>query len=169
MLVDGERLAEPGELGVIARRGVVPVGYYGDPEKSAATFVTIDGVNYALGGDAARLEEDGSITVLGRGSTCINTGGEKVYPEEVEQALKSHPAVVDALVVGMPHPRWTQMVAAVVALREGREAGVEELQEHCRQELAGYKVPREIRFEPELQRSAVGKPDYAWAKERLTG
>ncbi|MCP4300823.1 MAG: acyl-CoA synthetase [Gammaproteobacteria bacterium] len=168
VLVDAERLAEPGELGVVARRGLVPVGYYGDPEKSAATFVSIDGVDYALGGDAARLEEDGSITVLGRGSTCINTGGEKVYPEEVEQVLKSHPAVVDAMVVGVPHPRWTQMVAAVVALRDGSETDIEALQEHCRSELAGYKVPREIRFEPELQRSAVGKPDYAWAKERLT-
>ena len=168
VLVDGERLANPGELGVVARRGLVPVGYYGDPEKSAATFVKIDGVDYALGGDAARLEEDDSITVLGRGSTCINTGGEKVYPEEVEQTLKSHPAVFDAMVVGMPHPRWTQMVAAVVALREGNDVDADSLQEHCRSELAGYKVPREIRFEPELQRSAVGKPDYGWAKERLS-
>jgi fatty-acyl-CoA synthase len=168
VLVDGKRLAEPGELGVVARRGLVPVGYYGDPKKSAATFVNIDGVDYALGGDAARLEEDGSITVLGRGSTCINTGGEKVYPEEVEQVLKSHPAVADAMVVGIPHPRWTQMVAAVVALRQGADASSDSLQEHCRNELAGYKAPREIRFEPQLQRSAVGKPDYAWAKERLT-
>ncbi len=168
VVVDAERLAEPGETGIVARRGVVPVGYYGDPEKSAETFVKIDGVDYALGGDAARLEEDGSITVLGRGSMCINTGGEKVFPEEVEQVLKSHPAVLDALVVGVPHPRWTQMVAAVVALREGCDAGVEALQEHCREQLAGYKVPREIRYEPELKRSAVGKPDYAWAKERLT-
>ena len=168
VVVDAVRLAEPGETGIVARRGVVPVGYYGDPEKSAATFVKIDGVDYALGGDAARQEEDGSITVLGRGSMCINTGGEKVFPEEVEQTLKSHPAVVDAMVVGVPHPRWTQMVAAVVALREGAEAGGEELQDFCRNELAGYKVPREIRFETELQRSVVGKPDYAWAKERLT-
>jgi len=168
VLIDAKRLAEPGETGVIARRGVVPVGYYGDPEKSAATFLKIDGVDYALGGDAARLEEDGSITVLGRGSTCINTGGEKVFPEEVEQILKAHPAVVDALVVGIPHPRWTQMVAAVIALREGADADVESLQEHCRSALAGYKVPREFRFEPSLQRSAVGKPDYKWAKERLT-
>lgn len=167
VVVDNERLAGPGETGIVARRGVVPVGYYGDPEKSAATFIRIDGVPYALGGDAARQEEDGSITVLGRGSTCINTGGEKVYPEEVEQALKAHPAVADALVVGIPHPRWTQQVAAVVALREGCDADSATLQEHCRAALAGYKVPREIRFEPMLQRSAVGKPDYAWAKERL--
>ena len=168
VLVDAERLAEPGEIGVVARRGVVPVGYYGDPEKTAATFVKIDGVDYALGGDAARLEDDDSITVLGRGSMCINTGGEKVFPEEVEQTLKSHPAVTDAMVVGVPHPRWTQMVAAVVSLREGADADSDALQEHCRTELAGYKVPREIRFEPELQRSVVGKPDYKWAKERLT-
>ena len=168
VLVDAQRLAEPGETGVVARRGLVPVGYYGDPQKTAATFVKIDGVDYALGGDAARLEEDGSITVLGRGSMCINTGGEKVFPEEVEQTLKSHPAVLDAMVVGVPHPRWTQMVAAVVALREGSDADIEALQEHCRAELAGYKVPREICFEPELQRSVVGKPDYAWAKDRLS-
>jgi fatty-acyl-CoA synthase len=168
VIVDAKRLAGPGETGIVARRGVVPVGYYGDPEKSAETFVKIDGIDYALGGDAARLEDDGSITVLGRGSMCINTGGEKVFPEEVEQVLKSHAGVLDALVVGVPHPRWTQMVAAVVALREGTAADVEALQEHCKEQLAGYKVPREIRFEPELKRSAVGKPDYAWAKERLT-
>lgn len=168
VVVDGTRLAEPGEVGTVARCGVVPVGYYGDPEKTAATFVKLGGVDYALGGDAARLEEDGSITVLGRGSTCINTGGEKVYPEEVEQALKSHPAVSDALVVGIPHPRWTQMVAAVIALKEGADADAALLREHCRGQLAGYKVPREIRFEPGLKRSVVGKPDYAWAKERFT-
>jgi acyl-CoA synthetase (AMP-forming)/AMP-acid ligase II len=167
VIVDGSRLAEPGELGIIARRGVVPIGYYGHPEKTAETFISIDGVNYALGGDAARIEDDGSITVLGRGSTCINTGGEKVYPEEVEQVLKSHAAVLDALVVGIPHPRWTQMVAAVVSLRDGADADAESLRAHCREHLAGYKVPREIRFEGALQRSAVGKPDYAWAKERL--
>ncbi len=166
VVVDG-RIAKKGELGVVARRGYLPTGYFGDEEKSAETFVNIDGVDHAMGGDTARLEQDGSITILGRGSTCINTGGEKVFPEEVEQVLKSHPAVHDALVVGLDHPRWAQQVTALIALRPDQSASVAELRDHCQQDLAGYKVPKEFCFADALQRSVVGKPDYAWAKQQL--
>lgn len=163
-VVVDQRTARTGELGEIARRGYLPTGYYGDAEKSARTFMDIDGMAHALGGDTARIEEDGSITVLGRGSTCINSGGEKVFPEEVEQALKSHPAVFDALVVGIPHPRWIEMVVAVISFREHKSVDVESLREHCRAQLAAYKVPKQIEVESELRRSVVGKPDYVWAK-----
>lgn len=166
VLLDGKP-AVAGEIGIIARRGYLPVGYYGDASKSAETFINIDGVDHALGGDAARLEEDGSITVLGRGSGCINTGGEKVYPEEVEQALKSHPAISDALVVGIPHPRWTQQVAAVVAIRPGQNCDFETLKTHCAKVLADFKVPKEVLFKESVQRTIVGKPDYVWAKSQF--
>ncbi len=166
VIADG-RVAKKGELGIVARRGYLPIGYFGDQEKTAATFVNIDGVDHAMGGDTARIEQDGSITILGRGSTCINTGGEKVFPEEVEQVLKSHPAVHDALVVGLDHPRWTQQVAALIALRPESCVSSEDLRDHCQHELAGYKVPKEIGFADALQRSVVGKPDYVWAKEFL--
>ncbi|MGA0028092.1 MAG: AMP-binding enzyme, partial [Steroidobacteraceae bacterium] len=165
VVADGQRLAAPGETGVLARSGPMPLGYFGDPVRTASTFVEIEGQRLSLTGDVARLETDGSVTVLGRGSSCINTGGEKVFPEEVEQALKSHAAVLDALVVGLPDPRWGERVVAVVALREGVEVTVEALQEHCRHHVAGYKLPRAIVFAPEVARSNTGKPDYAWAKE----
>ena len=166
VIVD-DRLAQPGETGMIARRGYLPVGYYGNDQKTRETFFTLEGVNYAMGGDAARLEPDGSITVLGRGTTCINTGGEKVYPEEVEQILKGHAAVADALVVGIPHPRWTQQVAAVVALNADDAIDEAELRTYCSASLAGYKIPRHILFAETLQRSIAGKPDYKWAKSLL--
>lgn len=166
VLIEG-RYAVAGETGIIARKGYLPVGYYGDEKKSAETFVAVEGVAHALGGDAARLEEDGSITVLGRGSGCINTGGEKVYPEEVEQALKSHPAVADALVVGIPHPRWTQQVAAVVSLRPGCDCDFKSLKKHCAATLAEYKAPKKVLFRDQVQRSIVGKPDYLWAKAQF--
>ena len=166
VIADG-RIAKKGELGIVARRGYLPIGYFDDAEKTAATFVNIDGVDHAMGGDTARIEQDGSITILGRGSTCINTGGEKVFPEEVEQVLKSHPAVHDALVVGLDHSRWTQQVTALISLRPDQSASAAELKEHCLQDLAAYKVPKEICFADTLQRSVVGKPDYVWAKEQL--
>ena len=161
------RDSKKGELGIVARRGYLPIGYFDDAEKTAATFVNIDGVDHAMGGDTARIEQDGSITILGRGSTCINTGGEKVFPEEVEQVLKSHPAVHDALVVGLDNSRWTQQVTALISLRPDQSASAAELKEHCLQDLAAYKVPKEICFADTLQRSVVGKPDYVWAKEQL--
>jgi fatty-acyl-CoA synthase len=163
------RPAAPGETGLLARTGPVPLGYWNDPEKTARTFPVIDGVRWSVPGDRARLEPDGSIVVLGRGSVVINSGGEKIFPEEVEAALKAHPAVFDAVVVGIPDERFGQQVAAVVALREGAEhPGAEALTEHARGRIAGYKVPRRIAVVGEVQRTAVGKADYAWAKEVLS-
>lgn len=167
VVVDGERLAAPGETGVLARGGPMPVGYLGDPERTARTFVRIGGQRLSVTGDLARLEEDGSITVLGRGSTCINTGGEKVFPEEVEQALKTHPAVLDALVVGQADVRWGERVTAVVALRAVGAVDAAALQAHCRGLIAGYKVPRAIVLRDAVRRTNTGKPDYAWAKEQV--
>ena len=142
MIDDDDRPVEPGEVGRMARGGNVPLGYYKDPEKSAATFITVDGKRYSVPGDFARLELDGTMTLLGRGSQCINSGGEKIYPEEVESALKGHPEVFDALVVGVADERWGQRVAAVVEPRPGEAPTLEELVEHCRTKVAGYKVPR---------------------------
>ena len=157
-------------IGRLARAGNVPLGYFGDPKATASTFPVIDGVRWALLGDLARVEDDGSITVLGRGSTCINTGGEKVFPEEVEQALKSHPAVLDAVVAGMPDERFGERVAAVVSLRDsGHPGDADALREHCRAMLAGYKVPARIVFVPEVVRSPTGKADYRWARAELVG
>jgi acyl-CoA synthetase (AMP-forming)/AMP-acid ligase II len=165
VVCDGQRLAAPGESGILARSGALPVGYFGDPERTARTFVRIGGTRMSLTGDFARLEADGSVTVLGRGSTCINTGGEKVFPEEVEQALKAHPAVLDALVVGLPDPRWGERVVAVAALRQGHSVTAESLREHCRPLIAGYKLPRAVAFTAAIQRTNTGKPDYSWAKD----
>jgi acyl-CoA synthetase (AMP-forming)/AMP-acid ligase II len=155
----------PGEVGRLARAGHVPLGYFGDEAATAATFPVIDGVRWAVLGDMARIEDDGSIVVLGRGSTCINTGGEKVFPEEVEQALKSHPRVFDAVVAGVPDDRFGERVAAVVRLRDEDGVDAEELRTHCRAMLAGYKVPARVVFVPEVVRSPTGKADYRWARE----
>ncbi|HET6917008.1 MAG TPA: acyl-CoA synthetase, partial [Acidimicrobiales bacterium] len=144
--------------------GNIPIGYYKDPVKTAETFLTIGGVRYAVPGDFATVEEDGTITLLGRGSVSINSGGEKIFPEEVEAALKAHPAVFDATVVGAPDERWGQRVAAVVEFRPGQEASLEDLQAHCRTRIAGYKVPRQLHVVGEIRRSPSGKPDYQWAK-----
>jgi 3-oxocholest-4-en-26-oate---CoA ligase len=164
------RPAPPGEVGFLARSGPVPLGYWGDPEKTARTFPVIDGVRWSVPGDRAMVEEDGTIVVLGRGSVVINSGGEKIFPEEVEAALKAHPAVFDAVVVGTPDPEFGQSVAAVVQVRPGAEAPtLDELQEHARGRLAGYKVPRHLRVVDEVRRTAVGKADYAWAKEVVEG
>jgi 3-oxocholest-4-en-26-oate---CoA ligase len=157
--------AAVGEVGKLARRGHVPLGYYNDPEKSAATFPVIDGVRWSVPGDHARLEPDGTITVLGRGSVSINTGGEKVYPEEVEGALKSHPDVFDAVVVGVPDDRWGQKVVAVVQLRDGTTLDADALQAHVKARLSGYKAPRAVVAVSALVRSPSGKPDYRWAKD----
>jgi acyl-CoA synthetase (AMP-forming)/AMP-acid ligase II len=157
-----------GVVGRVARAGNIPVGYYKDPEKTAATFVEAGGRRWSIPGDMATNEADGTITVLGRGSMCINTGGEKVYPEEVEGALKSHPDVFDALVVGVPDERWGQRVTAVVQPRPGRQPTLEELDAHCRDKVAGYKVPRALHLVPEIARSPSGKPDYPWAREVAT-
>ena len=155
-----------GVRGIIAKRGHVPVGYYKDEKKTAETFRTINGVRYAIPGDYATVEEDGTVTMLGRGSVSINTGGEKVYPEEVEAALKGHPDVFDALVVGVPDPRFGQHVAAVVAPRKGTRPTLADLDAFVRKEIAGYKVPRSLWLVDEVKRSPAGKPDYRWAKEQ---
>jgi len=154
-----------GKIGRLARAGRVPLGYYKDAAKTAERFLTIDGVRYVVAGDLATVEEDGRITVYGRGVNCINTGGEKVFPEEVEEVLKAHPEVFDALVVGLADDRWMQRVAAVVQPRPGCTPTIADLQAHCRQHIAGYKVPRQITLVAEVQRQPSGKPDYAWAKE----
>ena len=162
---------EPGSnsIGYMARVGHVPLEYYKDPEKSATVFKTLpDGRRVSVLGDMARVEPDGSIVLLGRGSGCINTGGEKVFPEEVEQALKAHPAIFDALVAGTKDPKYGERVSAVVSLREGfAEPSIEELAEHCRRNLAGYKVPRSVVVVPEVVRSPSGKADYRWAKRMV--
>jgi acyl-CoA synthetase (AMP-forming)/AMP-acid ligase II len=142
---------------------MLPVGYFGDEKKTRESFLTIDGVKYALGGDAARLEEDRSITVLGRGSMCINSGGEKIFPEEVESTLKGYDAVDDVLVVGIPHKKWGQQVAAVYCANTD-EVSENDLRNFCRASLAGYKVPKLFIRVEKVQRTVVGKPDYKWAK-----
>ncbi|MEV8637933.1 acyl-CoA synthetase [Streptosporangium sp. NPDC051023] len=158
------------ETGFIARTGHVPLGYYKDPDKTAKTFPVIDGVRWAVLGDVARVEADGTTVLLGRGSGCINTGGEKVFPEEVEQALKSHPAVMDALVAGVADQRFGERVGAVVEVRAGVAApDAEELRAHCRTQIAGYKVPALLTVVQAIVRSPSGKADYRWAKRVLSG
>ncbi|MFI2084686.1 acyl-CoA synthetase [Streptomyces rubiginosohelvolus] len=160
----------PGEPGRIAQRGHVPLGYYNDPAKTADTFFRRGDERWVLLGDMATVDADGIVTVLGRGSQCINTGGEKVYPEEVEQALKSHADVYDALVAGVPDERWGNRVAAVVQLREGADAlTLDAVQAHCRTRLAGYKIPRALVLADRIQRSPSGKADYRWAKAVAAG
>ncbi|MFI9615200.1 acyl-CoA synthetase [Streptomyces sp. NPDC052023] len=154
-----------GEVGRVAQCGHVPLGYYNDPAKTAETFFEKDGERWVLLGDMATVDEEGVVTVLGRGSQCINTGGEKVYPEEVEQALKSHPDIYDALVAGVPDAKWGNHVAAVVQVREGApEPSLADIQTHCRDRLAGYKIPRQLVVTDTIRRSPSGKADYRWAR-----
>jgi acyl-CoA synthetase (AMP-forming)/AMP-acid ligase II len=164
VLDDDGRPAGPGQVGRLARGGHVPLGYYNDPDKTAALFAEVDGKRYTVPGDLARVEADGTITLLGRGNTCVNTGGEKVFPEEVEGALKSHAAVFDALVIGVPDDVLGQRVAALVQPREGREVDLAALEAHLRRQIAGYKVPRSIWLVDAVRRAPSGKPDYTWAR-----
>ncbi len=167
VLDDDLRPIGPGSgiVGRLARSGNIPLGYLNDPVKTAATFVTgADGVRYVIPGDYATIEADGSLTLLGRGSVSINTGGEKVFPEEIENALKAHPGVFDAVVVGVPDERWGERVAAVVAPVPGIEVTLDSVQAHCRAHVAGYKVPRQLTLVDEVVRSPAGKSDYRWAK-----
>ncbi|GAA3725543.1 acyl-CoA synthetase [Salinactinospora qingdaonensis] len=160
------RALPPGspEVGRIARTGHIPLGYHNDPAMTAATFPTDEtGRRWVISGDYGTVAEDGSITLLGRGSSVINTGGEKVYAEEVESTLKSHPAIEDAIVVSAPDERLGQSVAAVVSLERGRRFSERWLREFCRQRLAGFKVPRRIHVVDEVKRTTVGKQDYRWA------
>jgi acyl-CoA synthetase (AMP-forming)/AMP-acid ligase II len=161
-------LLQPGHdgMGWLAQRGYVPLGYKGDAAKTAATFPVIDGVRYAVPGDRARHREDGRIELLGRDSVTINSGGEKIFVEEVETAIASHPAVADVVVTGRPSERWGQEVVAVVALADAARADAEELITHAGKSLARYKLPKAVVFRAVIERSPSGKADYRWAREQ---
>ena len=164
------RTLGPGEGGGwLAQRGRVPLGYLGDPDKTARTFPVIDGERYSIPGDRADLLEDGRIILLGRDSVTINSGGEKVFVEEVERAIAAHPAVQDVVVVGRPSERWGSEVVAVVQVKDGSPVTDEELLAEASTHVARYKVPKAIVRVDEVQRSPSGKADYRWAKDRVTG
>ncbi|WP_410673756.1 acyl-CoA synthetase [Amycolatopsis sp. cmx-4-68] len=170
VLDDDLRPVEPGSgvVGQVARRGHIALGYHKDPAKTARTFVEAGGVRWALTGDQATVDTDGTVQFLGRGSICINSGGEKIHPEEVEAALKSHPAITDAVVAGIPDPRWGQKVAAVLQLHPAAgEVSREDLEAHLAPLIARYKLPRLTCVVPRVERSPSGKPDYRWAAETL--
>jgi fatty-acyl-CoA synthase len=154
-----------GEIGIVANGGLVPSGYFKDPEKSARTFREINGKRYSIPGDMAMVAADGTLVLLGRGSNCINTGGEKVFPEEVEEALKEHPAVEDALVFGVPDDRFGQRVVGVVSLSPGQDASADEIVADARTRLSSYKLPRDLRLVDKVPRTPSGKPNYPEAKQ----
>jgi 3-oxocholest-4-en-26-oate---CoA ligase len=166
--LSGVLAAGTGERGWLAREGVIPLGYDKDEEKTRKTFPVIGSKRYVVPGDRATIEADGTMRLLGRDSVTINTGGEKVFAEEVEQALKHHPCVYDAVVVGTPHERFGQQVTAVVRLRTGATASPDELRRAAGEHLAHYKLPRTFVFVDEIVRSPSGKADYRWARERAT-
>ena len=168
VLDDDGSPVEPGSgiVGRLARRGHIPLRYHKDPEKTARTFIESGGVRWVLPGDMATVEADGSITLLGRGSLTINTGGEKVFPEEVEAPLKEHPTIADAVVVGVPDDRWGERVVAVVEARPGSTPALDDVRAHCRTHIAGYKIPRDLVLVEKVLRSPAGKADYAWAKRQ---
>jgi fatty-acyl-CoA synthase len=165
---DFSRVLEPGddEVGWLAQHGPVPLGYLGDAEKTARTFPVIDGVHYSVPGDRARALADGQIELLGRDSVTINSGGEKIFAEEVEQAIIRHPAVADVVVAGRPSERWGQEVVALVQVSDGRAVTAEELIEEAGRHLARYKLPKAIAFVPRVERSPAGKADYRWAAQQ---
>ena len=167
---DLARVLSPGddELGWFAQRGRVPLGYLGDAEKTARTFPVIEGVRWSVPGDRARYRADGTIEVLGRDSVTINSGGEKIFAEEVEHALKLHPAVYDCVVAGRPSERWGQEVVAIVQLREGAAATEAELTAEAAKHLARYKLPKAVVYRDRIQRSPSGKADYRWAREQAS-
>ena len=170
VVLDPDKLVplEPGcgVVGRVARKGDIPLEYYKDPVKSAETFMTgPDGTRYSMPGDFATLEADGTITLLGRGSVSINSGGEKIFPEEVESAVKAHPEVFDCVVVGVPDERFGSRVAAVVEPRKQATPSLASIQEECRKKIAGYKIPRELHMVDQILRSPTGKPDYRWARD----
>jgi 3-oxocholest-4-en-26-oate---CoA ligase len=165
---DGREVAPgSGETGFVAVSAGVPVGYYKDPVKSAATFREFGGVRYSIPGDLATVREDGTIQLLGRGNNCINTGGEKVFPEEVEEAVKTHPAIDDCLVLGVPDEQFGQRVVAVASLAPGASASADEIVEHTKARLAGYKAPRAVVFVDRVPRTPSGKADYPAARRNF--
>ena len=157
-------VAGSGVIGRLAKKGHVPLGYYKAPEKSAETFVELDGSRWAIPGDMASIEEDGTILLHGRGSTSINTGGEKVFPEEVEATLKAHPDINDTLVVGVPDERWGQIVVALYQSRSDKELTLDEVRDFCRGTIASYKAPRALIKVDQIKRTPAAKADYVWAK-----
>ncbi len=163
---DLDGLAEPGhhDLGWLAQRGHVPLGYKGDAKKTAATFPVVGGERFVLPGDRAQRLDDGSIHLLGRDSVTINSGGEKIFVEEVEMAISSHPAVADVLVAGRPSDTWGEAVVAIVQLLPDHAATADELIEHAAKSVARYKLPKSVIFTEAIQRSPVGKADYRWAR-----
>ncbi|GAA3703099.1 acyl-CoA synthetase [Gordonia hankookensis] len=164
-------IAQPGhdDLGWLAQRGFVPLGYKGDAAKTAKTFPVVNGERFSLPGDRAQLLDDGTIHLLGRDSVTINSGGEKIFVEEVEMAIATHPAVGDVLVAGRPSDKWGEAVVAIVELADGADASADELIEHAAQSIARYKLPKTILFRTAIQRSPVGKADYRWAREQAAG
>jgi fatty-acyl-CoA synthase len=169
VFTEDDREVQPGsgEAGMVAAGGDVPIGYYKDEAKSKATFREINGVRYSFPGDWARIEADGTLTLLGRGSNCINTAGEKVYPEEVEEAVKAHDDVFDCLVVGVEDEKFGQRVTGVVSLYPGRESKAEILREFTKTKLAGYKVPKQLFIVERVERAPNGKADYKWARNTI--
>jgi len=170
VLTEEGREVAPGsdERGLLALGGPIPLGYYKDPEKSAGTFRTFDGKRYSIPGDWAKVAADGTIELLGRGSVSINSGGEKIFPEEVEEAVKKHPAVADAIVVGVPDEKFGEAITALVAFRPGEEATAEEIVTTVKANLSAFKAPRHVVTVPEVTRGPNGKADYAWAKKLAT-
>ena len=167
VLDDNDQPVQPGSgvVGRLAKKGHVPLGYYKAPEKSAETFVEINGERWAIPGDMASVENDGTVLLHGRGSTSINTGGEKVFPEEVEAALKAHPDITDTLVVGVPDERWGQIVVALYQRRNGEDLSLEQVRDFCRGAIASYKAPRALLRVERIKRTPAAKADYVWAKE----
>ena len=166
VIADDGEILEPGskKVGLIGTSGLVPVGYYKDEKKSAETFKEVNGIRYSFPGDYAKLEHDGTITLLGRGSNCINSAGEKIYPEEVEEAIKRNEEIFDCLVVGLDDPKFGQKVVAVVSVEKNKQINEADLVESTRQFIAGYKLPKKVIFVEEVQRAPNGKANYKWAK-----
>jgi acyl-CoA synthetase (AMP-forming)/AMP-acid ligase II len=152
-------------IGYLARKGHVPLAYYKDPEKSKKTFIDVEGERFSVPGDMAKYESDGQITLLGRGSVSINSGGEKIFPEEVEMALKAHPNVFDCLVVGVKDETWGQKVVAVIQRRDSSKLTLEDLKETSAKYIASYKMPKALIFSDLIERAPSGKPNYQWAQE----
>ena len=149
----------------MARKGHVPVAYYKDEEKSKKTFIEVNGERYSVPGDMAKYEEDGQMTLLGRGSVSINSGGEKIFPEEVEMALKAHPNIFDCLVVGVKDEKWGQKVVGVIQRREEKDISIDEIKQIASKYIASYKMPKEIIFSDIIERAPSGKPNYQWAQK----
>jgi acyl-CoA synthetase (AMP-forming)/AMP-acid ligase II len=167
---DLTRILRPGddEIGWLAQQGPIPLGYLGDPDKTARTFPVIDGIRHSVPGDRARWDADGQIELLGRDSVTINSGGEKIFAEEVEAAINQHPAVYDVVVTGRPSARWGNEVVALVQVADGEQADAESIIAEAARHIARYKLPKEVIFCAKVRRSPSGKADYRWAKEQAT-